>query len=124
MHRLIISLLLLGNIMACENKEIKKESTLPLDEKIVIWVEERAQLIVKHRADCNQMAQALRDHHLDHQELEKKWKDIRKQMDIDQKMLFDQLYGSRLKTAMEKSRILYEYCSEDESIRNLDKIIR
>ncbi len=119
-----LGLSLLSLLGACDSIKTKQAVSLPLDEGIVIWVEERAQLIVKHRADCGKMAQALKDHHFKNEAQEEKWKEIRKQMNIDQKMLFDQLYGSRLKTAMEKSRILYEYCSEDEEIRNIDQQLK
>jgi hypothetical protein len=95
--------------------------SLPLDEKIVEWVEKRSEIMVKHRTSCEDMAQALYQHHLDHLDQEKKWKAIRQQMDIDQKMLFDQLFGKRLKAALEKSKIVYEYCADHPDILSLPK---
>ncbi len=102
-------------------KDQASASTLPLDEKIVEWVEKRSEIMVKYRTSCEEMAQALYQHHLDHLDQEKKWKAIRQQMDIDQKMLFDQLFGKRLKAALEKSKIVYEYCANHPDVLNLPK---
>jgi hypothetical protein len=121
--RQMMLMMMFSILVGCQSakKDQLSADALPLDEKIVEWVEKRSEIMVKYRASCEEMAQALYQHHLDHLDQEKKWKAIRQQMDIDQKMLFDQLFGKRLKAALEKSKIVYEYCADHPDILNLPK---
>ena len=84
--------------------------TTPEEEKLVLWIEEAAQLMVTHKASCDEMATELAGHWLRHQEvLQPLQAHLKKDYAHRQSLLLR--YQSRLKRAMLLGDSVYSHCA-------------
>ena len=75
------------------------------------WMTDRVDLMVKHKADCDEMARQIARHQLASQDQVNAWRAAKAQEWIEAQARFQPEYKQRLTTLIAKGDIVYSYCS-------------
>lgn len=82
------------------------------------WMEHKVSLMITHKADCEQMAKALLQHHFKYQDQLKQWKKDDAQDWMKARSQVDDKYKAKLNTLMNQGDTVYSFCSFFESFRS------
>lgn len=111
-------------LSACDINSVSKlnhAQAYEESEALLTWLEERVDLLVKHKADCSEMAQALVAHQKKHQEQINHWHKIAAGQMLANRALQDQALDRRLKKLILKGDLVHSYCAYQSNFRDLLK---
>jgi hypothetical protein len=128
LHRKIYALYLLITIccIACSPSSIdtglpqilSNQQARQAATEAFTWLEHKVSLMITHKADCEQMAKALLQHHFKYQDQLKQWRKYHAQDWMKARSQVDEKYKAKLNTLMNQGDTVYSFCSFFESFRS------
>ena len=119
-----ISFIILHSAVSCtqassaaseENFELLSEES----QEFMSWLNQRVDLMIRHKASCQQMAQALYDDHLATRAKRQKWKELKLGNTLAKRSIIDPQFGQLLTQQIMKGDLVYSYCAYQSSFREL-----
>jgi hypothetical protein len=118
LYRYLYPLFIAWSVIGCGIDREGKAAEILFDETAkeaardsLKWMTDRVDLMVKHKADCDEMARQIARHQLASQDQVSAWRAAKAQEWIEAQARFQPEYKQRLTTLIAKGDIVYSYCS-------------